>query len=134
MPLQFESHSLQLWLGSDAGDAAGRRCERIGDKFSESREARSIRRSPLRAVLRSSRHGLAVGMLLSTGCTRAPSFNIVGSFFPAWLVCLIVAVLLTVITGWSLLRLDVPVAVPALTYPALTASLTFALWLIFFAW
>ncbi len=46
------------------------------------------------------RHGLAVGVLLFTSCTRAPSFNFVGSFSPAWLVCLIVAVLLTAITGW----------------------------------
>jgi hypothetical protein len=80
------------------------------------------------------RYGLVLGMLLFTSCTRAPSFNIVGSFFPAWLVCLIVAVLLTVFTGWLLLRLHVPVAVPALTYPSLTALLTFALWLIFFGW
>jgi len=77
-------------------------------------------------------YGLAPVLLLLTSCTRAPSFNIVGSFFPAWLVCLIVAVLLTVITGWLLRRLHVPVSVPALTYPGLTASLTFALWLIFF--
>src|SRR5262245_26385386 len=74
----------------------------------------------------------AVGLLLCTSCTRAPSFNIVGSFFPAWLVCLIVAVVLTAITGWSLRRLQIPLAVPALTYLGLTASLTFALWLIFF--
>jgi hypothetical protein len=80
------------------------------------------------------RYGLALGMVLFTSCTRAPSFNIVGSFFPAWLVCLIVAVLLTVFTGWLLLRLHVPVAVPALTYPSLTALLTFALWLTFFGW
>jgi hypothetical protein len=75
-----------------------------------------------------------LGMLLFTSCTRAPSFNIVGSFFPAWLVCLIVAVLLTVFTGWLLLRLHVPLPVPALTYPSLTALLTFGLWLIFFGW
>src|SRR5262245_1585911 len=73
------------------------------------------------------RHGLALGVLLFTGCTRAPSFNIVGSFFPAWLVCLVIAVVLTVITGWSLLRMHVPVAVPALTYPSLAALFTFAL-------
>jgi hypothetical protein len=77
---------------------------------------------------------LALGVLLFTSCARAPSFNILGSFFPAWLVCLILAVLFTVITGWLLLRLQVPIAVPALTYPALTALLTFALWLIFFGW
>ena|SRR4029077_20952716 len=80
------------------------------------------------------RHGLAPVLLLLTSCTRAPSFNIVGSFFPAWLVCLIVAVLLTVFTGWLLLRLQIPVAVPALTYLSLTALLTFALWLVFFGW
>ena len=80
------------------------------------------------------RYGPALGMVLFTSCTRAPSFNIVGSFFPAWLVCLIVAVLLTVFTGWLLLRLHVPVAVPAVTYPSLTALLTFALWLVFFGW
>jgi hypothetical protein len=54
------------------------------------------------------RRGLALGVLLFTSCTRATSFNIVGSFFPAWLVCLIVAVLLTAITGWLLLPLHVP--------------------------
>jgi YtcA family len=78
------------------------------------------------------RCGLPPVLLLLTGCTRAPSFNVLGSFFPAWLVCLIVAILLTVFTGWLLVRLHVPVAVPALTYPSLTAALTFALWLIFF--
>src|SRR5215471_12857900 len=89
-------------------------------------------RSPFTA--RAEATTIAVGVLLFTSCTRAPSFNILGSFFPAWLVCLIVAVLLTVIAGWLLLRLQVPVAVPALTYPSLTALLTFALWLIFFGW
>ena len=29
-------------------------------------------------------------LLLLTGCGRAPSFDILGSFFPAWLVCLVV--------------------------------------------
>ena len=80
------------------------------------------------------RYGLEPVLLLLASCTRAPSFNVVGSFFPAWLVCLIVAVVLTVFAGWLLLRLDVPVAVPALTYPCLTALLTFALWLVFFGW
>src|SRR5215831_12149891 len=80
------------------------------------------------------RYGLEPVLLLLTSCTRAPSFNVVGSFFPAWLVCLIVAVVLTVFTGWLLLRLHIPVAVPALTYLSLAALLTFALWLIFFGW
>jgi hypothetical protein len=58
----------------------------------------------------------------------------VGSFFPAWLLCLIVAILLTVFTRWLLLRLHIPLAWAILTYPSLTAFFTFALWLIFFGW
>jgi len=64
--------------------------------------------------------------------TRAPSFDLLGSFFPAWLVCLAVAVLLTVAVRWVLSRLHVTLALPILTYPSLTALITFALWLAFF--
>jgi YtcA family len=71
-------------------------------------------------------------LFLLTSCSRAPSFDIVGSFFPAWLVCLIAAIVLTAVTGWLLRRLHIPVAVPTLTYPSLAALFTFALWLVFF--
>jgi YtcA family len=75
---------------------------------------------------------LVLALLLLTSCSRAPSFDIVGSFFPAWLICLVVAIVLTALTGWLLRLLYIPVAVPTLTYPSLTALFTFALWLIFF--
>ena len=78
--------------------------------------------------------GLVLGLLLLTSCSRAPSFDIVGSFFPAWLVCLIVAIVLTAFTGWLLRRLHIPLALPTLTFPCLTAVFTFALWLVFFGW
>jgi hypothetical protein len=78
------------------------------------------------------RYGLGLGLLALTSCSRAPSFDIVGSFFPAWLVCLAVAIVLTALTGWSLRRLNIPLAMPTLTYPSLTALFTFALWLVFF--
>jgi hypothetical protein len=67
-----------------------------------------------------------------TSSARAPSFDILGSFFPAWIVCLALAILLTVGARWLLLRLQIPLAIPVLTYPSLAALLTFALWLIFF--
>ena len=70
--------------------------------------------------------------VLATGCARAPSFDIVGSFFPAWLVCLAIAVVLTGVTAWLLRRLKIPLALPTLTYPSLTAVFTFALWLVLF--
>jgi hypothetical protein len=69
---------------------------------------------------------------LCPGCSRAPSFDILGSFFPAWLVCLASAVVLTVGARWLFLRAHIVLAVPILTYPSLTALFTFALWLTFF--
>jgi len=75
-------------------------------------------------------YGLALGAL--TSCSRAPSFDILGSFFPAWIVCLALGLLLTVGARWLLLHLHIVIALPVLTYPCLTALLTFAMWLAFF--
>jgi len=83
----------------------------------------------LRALLES---GSLLAAMLYTGCSRAPSFDILGSFFPAWLVCLILGLLLTVIARWLLLRVRVVLALPVLTYPSLTALFTFVLWLAWF--
>jgi YtcA family len=68
----------------------------------------------------------------STSCARAPAFDILGSFFPAWLLCLAVGLLLTFPAHWLLLRLGIVVAIPVLTYPSLTALFACVLWLTFF--
>lgn len=70
-------------------------------------------------------------LLLITGCKRAPSFNIVGSFFPAWLLCLVVAVLLTVVSR-ALLNRYVEIVWPVVVYPSLTAIFALASWLALF--
>ena len=64
--------------------------------------------------------------------SRAPSVDILGSFFPAWLVCLTLAVLLTALTRLVLLRFHMNLDLAVLAYPSLAALFTFALWLIFF--
>jgi len=84
------------------------------------------------AVKRLSVCGLAASLCLLSSCGRAPSFDILGSFFPAWLVCLIVGLLLTMAARWIIARLHIVIALPVLTYPSLTALFTFALWLGFF--
>jgi len=66
------------------------------------------------------------------GCSRAPSVDVLGSFFPAWLVCFIVAIALTLLVHLGLLRLRVKAALPILVYPSMAALFTFLLWLIFF--
>jgi YtcA family len=81
---------------------------------------------------RISERELMLAALFLTGCGRAPSFDILGSFFPAWLVCLAVSVVLTAAARWLLSRLHIVIALPVLTYPSLTALFSFALWLALF--
>ena len=69
--------------------------------------------------------------LLLTGCARAPSFDILGSFFPAWLLCVVVAILLSVVSLRVLGRYIV-IVWPVAVYPSLAALFTFALWLALF--
>jgi hypothetical protein len=64
--------------------------------------------------------------------THAPSFDILGSFFPSWLVCLALALLLTAAARWLFSRLRIAIALPVLTYPSLAALFSFALWLALF--
>jgi hypothetical protein len=74
---------------------------------------------------------LACALILS-GCERAPVFNVWGSFFPAWLVCIAAGVLSTFITNQLLRRLHIQMVLPIVTYPSLVALFTFALWLALF--
>ncbi len=69
-----------------------------------------------------------------TGCQRAPAFNVLGSYFPAWLFCLLVGVLLTTAARVVLRKYNLIAALnpPLLMYSCLTALFTFATWLIFF--
>ena len=70
--------------------------------------------------------------LFLTSCGQAPSFDVLGAFFPAWLVCLALSLVLTAAARWLLLRFQIALMLPALTYPSLTALFSFALWLAFF--
>ena len=78
------------------------------------------------------KYGSMLTSLLLTGCGQAPTFDVVGSFFPAWLFCLAVSILLTVLARWLFQHSRIAVAPPILIYPSLTAAFAFALWLIFF--
>ena len=77
----------------------------------------------------------SAAMLLLAGCSRAPSFNILGSFFPSWILCGVIGILLTV--GSRLLfvriKLEEQLSPLILVYPCLAAFFTFTLWLLFFS-
>ncbi len=72
--------------------------------------------------------------LLCSGCGRAPSFDIIGSFFPVWMVCIAIAVVLAFVVRYFLLRakLETEVGPLALFYPSTVILFTSLLWLIFF--
>jgi hypothetical protein len=80
---------------------------------------------------------IASGLILVTsGCSHAPSINILGSFFPSWMLCGLIGIVLTVLVRiWFLrVRLESELIAPLiLVYPCLTAFFTFSLWLLFFS-
>jgi hypothetical protein len=69
------------------------------------------------------------------GCARAPSFNILGSFFPAWLICMVVGIVLATIARWILAcyKLDKEIVWTIVVYPCLAGFFAFTLWLVFFS-
>jgi hypothetical protein len=74
-------------------------------------------------------------ILLSSGCSRDPSLNILGSFFPAWILCGMIGILLTVLVRLVFVRLKFERELWSLgiVYPCLAACFTFTLWLVFFS-
>lgn len=72
--------------------------------------------------------------LLLSGCTRAPSFVVAGSFFPAWLIFIFVAILITLLIRVVFIKigLDDVLRFRLLVYSCLALGLCFAaLWLLF---
>jgi hypothetical protein len=74
-------------------------------------------------------------MIEIAGCRRAPTFNILGSFFPAWLICFFAGICLSAIAGRIFARfaLDKEILWPIVVYPCLALFFAGVLWLIFFS-
>ena len=73
-------------------------------------------------------------LLLATGCSRAPSFSILGSFFPSWILCGVLGILLTVVVRVFFVRANFEQELSPLivVYPCLALLFTFSIWLVFF--
>ena len=73
-------------------------------------------------------------LLPTAGCGVAPSVNILGSFFPAWLICIVVGVVLTILTlqVFAAMKIASHLGPTALVYPCLAALWIFATWLVVF--
>ena len=77
----------------------------------------------------------ALLMIEIAGCRRAPTFNILGSFFPAWLVCLFAGIILSAIANRVFARfgLEKEILWPIVIYSCLALLFASILWLIFFS-
>lgn len=75
-----------------------------------------------------------VSLLPLTGCRRSPSIGLYGSYFPGWLICLALGILMTVVVHLVLRRLDYEVHLRpiGLVYISLAIVMTTFLWLLLF--
>ena len=73
--------------------------------------------------------------LLLVGCSAAPSRNILGSYFPSWMVCVLIGLGLSAVVHWILVKLDMEKELPApiLVHLAITIAFSFAAWLLWLA-
>src|ERR1700761_7981021 len=74
--------------------------------------------------------------ILAAGCSRAPTFNILGSFFPSWILCGVLGIILASLTRLFFLRIkleDQLLWPLVIVYPCLTLFFTFTIWLLFFS-
>ena len=74
-------------------------------------------------------------LMICTGCSRAPSIEVIGSFFPGWMFCIVGALVATGLIRIGLVRRDLESKVGSLVvfYPGLVVTLSCLLWLIFFS-
>ncbi len=80
----------------------------------------------------------AGALLASAGlssCGRAPTFDILGSFFPAWLLCMVTGIVLAVVANRLLVwqNLDKEIIWSIVVYPCIALFFACVLWLVFFS-
>jgi hypothetical protein len=63
-----------------------------------------------------------------------PQINIIGSFFPSWMLCLLIGIVAALVVRRLLVRtgIDPYVGPRALVYPSLVILVTLVLWVAFF--
>lgn len=79
-------------------------------------------------------YALVLGLALLGGCQRAPSFDVLGSFFPVWMFCILAGVLLTSLVRLVLTRARIAqeLGPTVVVYPSFAALFSFSIWLLFF--
>ena len=73
--------------------------------------------------------------LVLTGCSAAPSRNILGSYFPSWMICVLIGVGLSIFVRLILVKLGMEkeLPVPIVVHLAFAIAFSFAAWLLWLA-
>jgi YtcA family len=90
-----------------------------------------------------SRPVVLVGLLLVIGALlfvvrpvshRSPTIDILGSYFPAWMICIVSGLTLTLVSRWVIraYHLESYASPAPLIYTCLTLIYTFGTWIIFY--
>jgi hypothetical protein len=76
---------------------------------------------------------VAVALAVS-GCSHSPTMDLLGSYFPAWILCSIVGIVAAVVIRQILAVIGISdyVVAPLLTYAGLALSATLLFWLVWF--
>lgn len=71
--------------------------------------------------------------LILTGCD--PMLSLQGSFWPAWIVCILAGLAASMLLMWQLIRLRLAphLGPPLLIAPSLWALCSFSIWLLFYS-
>ena len=74
---------------------------------------------------------LVCTLALLGGCSSAPSRNILGSYFPSWMICALVGMSATVAVRALLVKagIDGEVPMPVVVYLAMATAFSLAVWL-----
>ncbi|MBW4026741.1 MAG: DUF1656 domain-containing protein [Acidobacteria bacterium] len=77
---------------------------------------------------------LVMPLAALTGCAHSPTFSILGSYFPSWIICIVAAILLTVVSRLLLRRynLERELGPLPLIYSCLACFFACTIWLLFF--
>jgi len=72
--------------------------------------------------------------LAVAGCSHAPTIDLLGSYFPAWMLCALLGIVAAVIIRQILAVAGINdyVVAPLLTYAAFAVSATLLAWLLWF--
>ena len=74
------------------------------------------------------------GPLLFVGCSGSPSSELLGSYFPSWMICSVIGVVVAVIIKivFKAAGFDEHIPLRLAVYPGIIFSVTFFTWLVWF--